>query len=125
MYDSLSFLLHDFLYFLITNSTSHFLDKMNNIGDRDDQSLDDLECMISSSFLASREEFTELEEFDEVLKTSEQIEKEQLMKKQLAKAKLIHKWKYRYNYFTLFDSGIQMDLESWYSVTPEVILKLR
>ena len=28
-------------------------------------------------------------------------------------------WQQRYYYFSLFDKGIKMDFESWYSVTPE------
>lgn len=32
-------------------------------------------------------------------------------------------WMQRYYYFTKFDKGIQMDNESWYSVTPEKIAK--
>lgn len=30
-------------------------------------------------------------------------------------------WAQRYRYFTLFDEGIKMDMEGWYSVTPEKI----
>ncbi|KAF9999666.1 Trimethylguanosine synthase [Modicella reniformis] len=30
-------------------------------------------------------------------------------------------WIQRYRYFTLFDSGIKIDMEGWYSVTPEKI----
>ena len=32
-------------------------------------------------------------------------------------------WQQRYYYFSKFDKGIQMDEESWYSVTPEEIAK--
>ena len=32
-------------------------------------------------------------------------------------------WQQRYYYFSKFDKGIQMDKESWYSVTPEEIAK--
>lgn len=32
-----------------------------------------------------------------------------------------HHWDYRYSLFTKYDNGIQMDEESWYSVTPEAI----
>jgi trimethylguanosine synthase len=32
-------------------------------------------------------------------------------------------WAQRYSLFSLFDSGIKMDEEGWFSVTPELIAK--
>lgn len=32
-------------------------------------------------------------------------------------------WHHRYDLFSLYDQGIQLDVESWYSVTPELIAK--
>lgn len=37
--------------------------------------------------------------------------------------KLAKYWNQRYNLFSRYDDGIQMDEESWYSVTPEKIAK--
>lgn len=34
---------------------------------------------------------------------------------------LLLDWAQRYRLFTLFDEGVHMDLEGWYSVTPELI----
>ncbi|TVU46666.1 hypothetical protein EJB05_06216 [Eragrostis curvula] len=36
---------------------------------------------------------------------------------------IIKYWTHRYSLFSLFDSGIKMDEEGWFSVTPEVIAK--
>ncbi|UXI16470.1 hypothetical protein NH340_JMT02413 [Sarcoptes scabiei] len=57
-----------------------------------------------------------------------QVENETLvknLKKHKRKSNRVHRlyWKKRFDLFSLFNEGIKLDKESWYSVTPELIAK--
>ncbi|XP_053205357.1 trimethylguanosine synthase-like [Panonychus citri] len=70
---------------------------------------------LPSSFSTTKRDFKSKEE------KKEESKRQKKEKKKKSNKNLCKYWAQRYRLFSRFDDGIQMDSESWYSVTPELI----
>lgn len=105
------------LYDLILNSSYHlkyFINNMNLYNKND-------KTVLFSTLMCYEDEDPEIfDEFENIFDSNDKNKHNNHIIKELEENNFGHKWNRRFQCFSKFNHGIQMDIESWYSVTLEV-----